>query len=518
MPLNSSVRRLCQLTLVTVWSCAVTGSAAAASLSEILAKMPIPVGTLIPDLLTRSTTAIEAVHHERSCSDRRADFDGIRHLAGEVAWRADTAYDEPQQGESIMQLSGTVRGRWGFFATKTETSLQGYALPDDFPRPSSWNETKPNPVTIISFRGTDDLFDWWANYTQARRGWTPDQYRFALQISAAALAAIPDDHLVIFAGHSLGGSLATYVALAAYYGQTEYFAGGARPTVGAITFNSAGLHPANFADVVPDMNRLYPGDITNIHHFFAYSADAKVDAVGAFSFAGYALLPGAKYLVDRTDSILGNWPSTAAITDLHDMQKLRTLITRHTGGQTMSCLHLQGRDIYVHGATAASGQISKFSECNYFKIPPPMISSRLDGFVNGVTSLITRSPELQRAIGDGQDITEAVYADGLLQRVAGCMHSDAGPNVQVLGGNATPDHAGRQGANGFTVIVRALPYRHCLELHKRPRGNPSYQVRGEPPGQAPWPFGKCVSNPVLTVFTLGKTLPLPNTAYIYKPL
>ncbi len=121
------------------------------------------------------------------------------------------------------------------------------------------------------------------------------------------------------------------------------------------------------------------------------------------------------------------------------------------------------------------------------------------------------------AIKAGEDITEAVYAAGLLDRSPGCNHGDVGLNVEVKGGDLT-GRLSIVGGAGFTVLVRALPYKHCHYFSKVGTTSPVFQVRGEPPGARPTAFGQCINNPALPFITLGKTLPLPNTVYVFKEL
>jgi hypothetical protein len=46
-----------------------------------------------------------------------------------------------------------------------------------------------------------------------------------------------------------------------------------------------------------------------------------------------------------------------------------------------------------------------------------------------------------------------------------------------------------------------------------------FAVRFEPPGNTSnWRLGTCASNPILGILTLGRTLPQPNTAYLFFPV
>ncbi len=160
---------------------------------------------------------------------------------------------------------------------------------------------------FVTFRGTSSLVDWIANIHQGV-GATPQQYQWALRYATAVLDSLDERTLVVFSGHSLGGSLAMYSALS--LGK------------GAITFNSAGLHPANFAAAVGDISRLRTSDIGSIYHFLSHSPEGVTDLVGNFSFAGYALLPGAKYFVNIPAFRFGTLPSLSQYVGLHDIDPL----------------------------------------------------------------------------------------------------------------------------------------------------------------------------------------------------
>lgn len=157
----------------------------------------------------------------------------------------------------------------------------------------------------------------------------------------------------------------------------------------------------------------------------------------------------------------------------------------------------------------------RMSDCSYYKIDPSMFAANLNGFVDDIADLVEKKRNLKTAVSQGRDITDEIYAAGLLGRVPGCIHSDAGRNVEVFGGDVTGSFG--TGSIGFTVVVRALPSRHCRQLKGVSNSrNRYFQVRGEAPKKAPTPYGECLDNPVLP-FVYG-TLPLPNTAYVYQQI
>ncbi len=272
------------------------------------------------------------------------DFDAILSLTRQVGWLAYTSYDEPPAKKgSYFKLHDYQRGPGGFFATVLNTNLSGSTVPAGFPRPPGWGDKKGDfyPVTIISFRGTEALNDWRTNLLQAI-GQRTEQFDFALTYGKQQLKNIPPKHLVVFTGHSLGGSLATYAAL--YFNR------------GAITFNSAGLHPQSFRRVVPNMAELKTSEITNVYHFLSHSSDGKTDIVGNVSFAGYSILPGAKYFINRDDLVIGKSLSLGELKTLHDMKGLVSKIAdidkksdaqKLPPSQWMSCMEMHGREIYI---------------------------------------------------------------------------------------------------------------------------------------------------------------------------
>jgi hypothetical protein len=300
-----------------------------------LASMPKDLALL--HLQDRSTTAIQQVRHDRPCDLRRRDFEAILPLAAEAAFLASDAYSDPQWGASVIQVTAPERGPLGAYATALRTALQGASVPDGFPHPEGWGQSPDRyyDAVFVTFRGTNALIDWFANIHQAL-GANPHQYRWALRYAQKALGQVDDDTLVIFSGHSLGGSLATYSAF--------------RFGKGAITFNAAGLHPDNFVGAVGDISDLKTSDIASIYHFLSHSEDGVTDLVGNLSFAGYSLLPGAKYFINIPGFRFGSRPSLLRYVDLHDIDALWQAIAAHRrhARPALSCIELHGRAIYMH--------------------------------------------------------------------------------------------------------------------------------------------------------------------------
>ena len=291
-------------------------------------------------LQSRSTAAITRVQHDRPCDARRSDFEAILPLAAEAALLASDAYADPQAagpGVSRMELTVPDDGRLGAYATTLWTTLQGYPVPGGFPHPAGWGQSADRyyDAVFVTFRGTNSLVDWLANFHQGI-GATPQQYQWALRHAQSVIERAGADTLVIFSGHSLGGSLATYSAL--------------RFGKGAITFNAAGLHPANLVGAVGDISRLRTSDIGSVYHFLSHSEDGVTDLVGNLSFAGYMLLPGGKYFINLPGFRFGSAPSLLRYVDLHAIDPLWQELAAHRrhARPALSCVELHGRAIYIH--------------------------------------------------------------------------------------------------------------------------------------------------------------------------
>jgi hypothetical protein len=172
--------------------------------------------------------------------------------------------------------------------------------------------------------------------------------------------------------------------------------------------------------------------------------------------------------------------------------------------------------LYLCAPAVPALSAAALSDCGYYQATPSALHASLNSFVSDISELITQREDLQAAIAEGVDITEEIYAAGLLGRVDDCIHDDAGRNVEVVGGFVTVGELDAwEGEVGFTVIVRGLRFQQCKKLAQIPRNlDLSFWVRGEPPGDVPRNMGDCLNLPALLRF--GMTLPQPNTAYILK--
>lgn len=162
------------------------------------------------------------------------------------------------------------------------------------------------------------------------------------------------------------------------------------------------------------------------------------------------------------------------------------------------------------GATA-------FSDCGYYKLPAEQFAAALDAFADDVQAHIQQNPQLRDTLIRRGNITQNLYDAGLIERVPGCIQDPAGFNVEVVGGDPLGIVEGPDvDASGFSLVVRGLPQPLCREVQAQSGSGRPVRVRPEPPGQAPGVVGECVSNPITWAVTLGRTLPMPNTAYVYQ--
>lgn len=328
----------------------------------------IAKNNLIMHLQNRSSTAINfVIRANKNCEGSREEFYKILPLATTAFKFACSSYDRPAPSESDRYIYfkgpqgvfGTLRlGIYSPPSSYLDAYQCGLGLLNDLGlkrREGRWKAPVIG-VTIISFRGTQPLSpnDWWTNLTQMA-GMFPKQYEWALLESKRQLARVLPDNkeLVIFTGHSLGGGLATFVALSL--------------KKAAITLNAAGLHPVLFKAAynhdrlinekppIP-MIDVKPDQIKNIYHFISHSEDGYTDIVGNVSFAGYSILPGAKYFIN-TGFVLGNKPSITQYARLHSHTKLYDRVkfikkekekekAKEGGSDKMACTELHGRDIY----------------------------------------------------------------------------------------------------------------------------------------------------------------------------
>jgi hypothetical protein len=166
---------------------------------------------------------------------------------------------------------------------------------------------------------------------------------------------------------------------------------------------------------------------------------------------------------------------------------------------------------------AQSGPVLR--DCNQHQYEPETLVSLVELLGKEITRLVDSDAELRRLVqqGAGQDLTNQIYSAGLLQRVPDCTE----PVVHVQTGNQVPGSADRAapGAFGFTIVVKAMPKPHCEAMKRSQQFQRPFAVRFEPPGnRSNWRLGACASNPIPGILALGRTLPQPNTAYLFFPV
>ncbi len=153
--------------------------------------------------------------------------------------------------------------------------------------------------------------------------------------------------------------------------------------------------------------------------------------------------------------------------------------------------------------------------CNTYKLSPELYTARLDELTDKIARLIADSPALGASMKKGEDLTDEVYSAGLLGRIDDCKEDPRKPNFQVIGGDILSSD-GHGDTSGFTLVVRLLPHGHCKAVSGLGRVDRRVLVRPEIADKGPGSFGTCVGNPVTKIITLGKDLPMPNTAYLYQ--
>ncbi len=331
-----------------------------ASLSGKIAASPIPVNNLLESLQQRSTFAIRKIAEENKaegkCEYHRKEFNKVLPLANTSAFFTYATYETPDvllAGNAGIQLRQPISGPEGalvslYKTTYSNKSLDGNLLtnlgwkPDDKTKYPYWPKVTNIELFLIIFQGTD-----FARYIVGADpnllwGGSEIQQQWTLDVSKQLLEDVPDNKLVIFTGHGLGGGLATYAALS--YNRA------------AITFNSTGLHPKNFQKAIHMGRGVALEDITtdqieNVYHFISLSQDGVVDFIGSTSFAGLSMLAGYKYLIRLPNIMFGESISLAKIAPLHVLTPLSQQLSKiHSlgGGNTIDCEDLHGKEIYIH--------------------------------------------------------------------------------------------------------------------------------------------------------------------------
>ncbi len=190
----------------------------------------------------------------------------------------------------------------------------------------------------------------------------------------------------------------------------------------------------------------------------------------------------------------------------------------HTCSGTTSRYLLLVALLWIFTGGKVEAQI--LADCGYYKLPKEVFSSLLHKLVDDIAQLANKRPAIEKAILMGSDITDYVYRAGLIKKIPGCNHSNTGPNIQIVGGNTAPiaPVTGSKAIDGFTLIIKALPYRLCAYIGDTGANNRGVWVRFEPPNSQNGKLGECVNNPILPLLNLGQPLPEPNTAYVFQPL
>ncbi|MCG8316637.1 MAG: hypothetical protein MI976_25770 [Pseudomonadales bacterium] len=151
------------------------------------------------------------------------------------------------------------------------------------------------------------------------------------------------------------------------------------------------------------------------------------------------------------------------------------------------------------------------SNCNSFKLDSGDFVRRVDALVGKIDNLVRTDSNVQQEVKAGKDITQNVYAAGLINKIQDCNEDATNPNIQVVGGDPLKNTTGKS----FTLILRALNTPHCRAIRAGIRRvGRSVRIRPEIPNKPKGQWGQCLSNPITWGMTLGKNLPMPNVAYI----
>lgn len=151
------------------------------------------------------------------------------------------------------------------------------------------------------------------------------------------------------------------------------------------------------------------------------------------------------------------------------------------------------------------------SNCNAFKLETGDFIHRVNELVSQIESLAYTDRIVQDKIKAGEDITNQVYAAGLINKMQDCNEDIASPNIQVVGGDPINKTKGKS----FTLILRAMNSPHCHAIDSGIcRDGSNVRKRPEIPNKPAGQWGQCLNNIVTWGMTLGKNLPMPNVAYI----
>ena len=142
---------------------------------------------------------------------------------------------------AIDVYGDTKLGLWGF--TETTDAVSKFQIDTLLVNEAIGLKTKiyeDEENIVVAFAGTEDLTDWIENFKQGF-GWDAPQYESAGKIGNSINDNNTKNKKITFIGHSLGGGLAATAAAATGHN--------------AITFNSAGVHPATLVKQGLEFNK-----------------------------------------------------------------------------------------------------------------------------------------------------------------------------------------------------------------------------------------------------------------------
>ena len=83
------------------------------------------------------------------------------------------------------------------------------------------------------------------------------------------------------------------------------------------------------------------------------------------------------------------------------------------------------------------------SNCNSFKLDSGDFVRRVDALVGKIDNLVRTDSNVQQEVKAGKDITQNVYAAGLINKIQDCNEDATNPNIQVVGGDPLKNTTGK---------------------------------------------------------------------------